>query len=66
MDLFRREWFVEIDGDGDFDAVDYIILDEILSDDDMKKPSIRFSFSSFNKKDEVDYVVGVLKEFIEK
>ena len=34
MDLFRREWFVDIDGDGDFDAVDYIILDEILSDDD--------------------------------
>ncbi len=42
------------------------VLTEILSEDDMKKPSIRFSFSSFNKKEEVDYVVGVLKEFIEK
>ncbi|PVW15850.1 cysteine desulfurase family protein [Marixanthomonas spongiae] len=42
------------------------VLNEILTEDDIKKPSIRFSFSSFNKKDEVDYVVGVLKEFIEE
>lgn len=40
------------------------VLNEILSDEDLKKPSIRFSFSSFNKKEEVDYVVDVLKEFI--
>lgn len=40
------------------------VLNEILSDEDLGKPSIRFSFSSFNKKEEVDYVVGVLREFI--
>jgi len=40
------------------------VLNEILSDEDLGKPSIRFSFSSFNKKEEVDYVVDVLKEFI--
>jgi cysteine desulfurase len=40
------------------------VLSEILSDDDLMKPSIRFSFSIFNTKDEVDYVVAVLKEFI--
>lgn len=40
------------------------VLNEILSDEDLGKPSIRFSFSSFNKKEEVDYVVAVLKEFI--
>ena len=28
----------------------------------LDRPSIRFSFSKFNKKEEVDYVVGVLKE----
>lgn len=42
------------------------VLNEILSDDDLSKPSIRLSFSSFNKKAEVDYVVDVLKDFIEK
>ncbi len=41
------------------------VLNEILSAEDLSKPSIRFSFSSFNKKDEVDYVIDVLKEFIE-
>lgn len=41
------------------------VLSAILSDEDLTKPSIRFSFSSFNKKEEVDYVVEVLKEFIE-
>tara|TARA_R100000935_G_scaffold1439_1_gene4461 strand:+ start:12422 stop:13570 length:1149 start_codon:yes stop_codon:yes gene_type:complete len=41
------------------------VLTEILSEEDMMKPSIRFSFSSFNTKDEIDYVVGVLKTFIE-
>ncbi|QQX76074.1 MULTISPECIES: cysteine desulfurase family protein [Aequorivita] len=40
------------------------VLNEILSEEDLSKPSIRFSFSSFNKKEEVDYVVDVLKEFI--
>ncbi len=41
------------------------VLREILSEEDLEKPSIRFSFSSFNTKEEVDYVVDVLKTFIE-
>ena len=40
------------------------VLAQILSDEDMQKPSIRFSFSIYNTKEEVDYVVGVLKELI--
>jgi cysteine desulfurase len=40
------------------------VLAQILSDTDMQKPSIRFSFSIYNTKAEVDYVVGVLKELI--
>ncbi|SFD24872.1 cysteine desulfurase family protein [Algibacter pectinivorans] len=39
------------------------VLSEILSDEDLEKPSIRFSFSIFNTKKEVDYVVDVLKTF---
>ena len=41
------------------------VLAEILSDEDMQKPSIRFSFSIYNTKVEVDYVVDVLKELID-
>ncbi len=41
------------------------VLNEILNDDDLQKPSIRFSFSIYNTKEEIDYVIGVLKEFIE-
>lgn len=41
------------------------VLNAILNDEDRKKPSIRFSFSSYNTKEEIDYVVQVLKEFIE-
>lgn len=41
------------------------VLSEILSEEDLQKPSIRFSFSSFNTKEEIDYVINVLKEFIE-
>lgn len=40
------------------------VLNAFLSEEDLKKPSLRFSFSSFNKKEDVDYVVEVLKEFI--
>ena len=40
------------------------VLAQILSDEAMQKPSIRFSFSIYNTKDEVDYVVGVLKELV--
>ena len=39
------------------------VLREILSDEDLKKPSLRFSFSKYNTKEELDFVVGVLKEF---
>ncbi|MEM7381687.1 MAG: cysteine desulfurase family protein [Bacteroidota bacterium] len=39
------------------------VLQEILSEEDMKKPSLRFSFSVFNTKEEIDYVVDVLSEF---
>jgi len=40
------------------------VLRQFLSEEDLKKPSIRFSFSSFNTKEEVDYVIEVLKKFI--
>ncbi|SHI79131.1 cysteine desulfurase [Mesonia phycicola] len=41
------------------------VLSNILSEEDLKKPSIRFSFSKYNTKEELDYVVEVLKDFIE-
>ncbi len=40
------------------------VLAEILSDKEVKKPSLRFSFSKYNTKEEIDYTVEVLKEFI--
>lgn len=39
------------------------VLTEILSDDNLAKPSLRFSFSKYNTKEELDYTIGVLKEF---
>ena len=39
------------------------VLSEILNEEDLKKPSLRFSFSIYNTKQEIDYVVDVLKEF---
>lgn len=42
------------------------VLNEILSEEDLKKPSLRFSFSKYNTKEELDYVVGVLGEFVGK
>lgn len=39
------------------------VLNEILDPKDLSKPSVRFSFSSYNTKEEVDYVIEVLKEF---
>jgi cysteine desulfurase len=42
------------------------VLNEILSEEDRKKPSLRFSFSKYNTKEELDYVVGVLKGFVGK
>ncbi|MEL0644836.1 cysteine desulfurase family protein [Olleya sp. Ti.3.14] len=40
------------------------VLSQILCYEDMQKPSIRFSFSKYNTKEEIDYVIEVLKEFI--
>ncbi len=42
------------------------VLSEILSDEDLKKPSLRFSFSKYNTKEELDYTIGVLKDFVQK
>ncbi|PIB38886.1 cysteine desulfurase family protein [Maribacter sp. 4G9] len=39
------------------------VLNEILSGEDLKKPSLRFSFSKYNTKEEIDYTIEVLKEF---
>lgn len=39
------------------------VLSEILSSEALEKPSLRFSFSIFNTKKEVDYVISVLKDF---
>ncbi len=41
------------------------VLSEILDPEDLKKPSLRFSFSIYNTREELDYVVGVLKSFQE-
>lgn len=41
------------------------VLNAFLSQEDLQKPSLRFSFSHYNTKEEIDYVVGVLKEFVE-
>lgn len=40
------------------------VLNEILSEEDLQKPSLRFSFSIYNTKEELDYTIGLLKEFI--
>jgi cysteine desulfurase len=42
------------------------VLAEILDNEQMQKPSVRFSFSIYNTKEEIDYVIGVLKELIFK
>jgi cysteine desulfurase len=41
------------------------VLNEVLSEEDIKKPSLRFSFSKYNTKKELDYAISVLKEFID-
>ncbi|APY06968.1 cysteine desulfurase [Winogradskyella sp. J14-2] len=40
------------------------VLSEILKEDKLKHPSVRFSFSAFTTKEEIDYTVNVLKEII--
>jgi cysteine desulfurase len=37
------------------------VLAEILSEEDLKKPSLRVSFSHYNTKDDVDYLIDVLQ-----
>ncbi len=39
------------------------VLSQLLSPQELKQPSLRFSFSIYNTKEELDYVVEVLKEF---
>jgi len=41
------------------------VLSQVLNDEDLDKPSLRFSFSIYNTKEELDYVVGVLKEYLD-
>ncbi len=41
------------------------VLSAILNEEQLKQPSVRFSFSAFNTKDEVDYVIEVLKNFVQ-
>ncbi|PZD77230.1 cysteine desulfurase family protein [Mesonia sp. K7] len=38
------------------------VLNAFLSEEDLKRPALRFSFSKFNTKEELDYVIEVLKE----
>lgn len=40
------------------------VLSALLSEEERKHPSIRFSFSIFNTKEELDYTIQVLDEFI--
>lgn len=42
------------------------VLNALLTTEQLKNPSLRFSFSAFNTTDEVDYTVDVLKKFVEK
>ena len=39
------------------------VLKEMLCEEKIKQPSVRFSFSKFNTKEELDYVVTTLCEF---
>ncbi|AVR46734.1 cysteine desulfurase [Christiangramia fulva] len=41
------------------------VLSAFLPEEDLQKPSLRFSFSHYNTQEEIDYTVNVLKEFIE-
>lgn len=40
------------------------VLEEILDNHSLSQPSLRFSFSKFNTKEEIDYVINVLKEIV--
>ncbi len=41
------------------------VLSAFLTEEDLQKPSLRFSFSHYNTREEIDYVVEVLREFVE-
>jgi cysteine desulfurase len=38
------------------------VLQAILEEEETNKTSVRFSFSKLNTKEEIDYVMGVLKK----
>ncbi|WP_284652282.1 cysteine desulfurase family protein [Flavobacterium terrisoli] len=38
------------------------VLAEMLAEEDLKKPSLRISFSHYNAKEEIDYLISTLKE----
>ncbi len=40
------------------------VLAELLDDTHLNRPSVRFSFSHYNTKEDVDYVITVLREFV--
>src|SRR5690606_19160155 len=40
------------------------VLNEVLNQEDLEKPSIRFSFSTFNTIEELYYVIECLKEYV--
>lgn len=40
------------------------VLTEILDEEKLKYPSVRFSFSVFTTKEEIDYAVNVLKDIV--
>lgn len=40
------------------------VLEEILPEEELEKPSLRFSFSRYNTKEELDHVVRTLKEYV--
>lgn len=41
------------------------VLSEVLDEEQLSRPAIRFSFSIYNTKAEVDYVIEVLKSFVD-
>lgn len=40
------------------------VLEAILNEEDLKKASLRFSFSRFNTKEEIDYAISAIKSCI--
>jgi len=40
------------------------VLSQILSEEDLQKPSLRFSFSKYNTKEDLDFTIATLKEFV--